>query len=56
MPKILNVNIIVPDDCDKERIRAIVLSLVNQGYFVPNATLQTNELRFINGEGFIKLK
>ena len=56
MPKILNVNIVVPDNAGKDEILTIVGTITREGGIVTNATLQTNELRWINGDGFIKLK
>ena len=56
MPKILNVNIVVPDNCDEEKIYNVIANITGQGYFVSNVTLQSNELRWVNGDGFIKLK
>jgi hypothetical protein len=56
MAKILNVNIVVPDNIGKDEILTIVGAITREGCIVTNATLQTNELRWINGDGFIKLK
>lgn len=56
MPKILNVNIVVPDNIDNGRILQIIGAITREGYLVSNATVQNNELRWINGDGFIKLK
>lgn len=56
MSKILNVNIVVPENIDNDEILKIVGAITREGVIVVNATLQTNELRWINGDGFIKLK
>lgn len=40
----------------KDEILTIVGAITREGCIVTNATLQTNELRWINGDGFIKLK
>lgn len=56
MPKILNVNIVVSDNIDNDGILTIVGAITKEGVIVCNATLQTNEIRWINGAGFIKLK